>query len=158
MVDYAREMPVRSRSAVTALTESMRAAALDEAKTEFVEAFDESPIGMALLSPTGAFLKVNRELCRIVGFEAVELQRMTFREITHPHDLGVDVEQVQQALDGGLRSYLFEKRYIHKYGRPVWVHLSVSLVRDAARQPLYFVSQIRDITAAKEAEAAKGYR
>src|SRR5438876_12228412 len=45
-----------------------------------------------------------------------------------------------------------EKRYFHKDGHIVWILLSVSLVRDEARQPMYFVSQIQDITARKHAE------
>jgi PAS domain S-box-containing protein len=46
-----------------------------------------------------------------------------------------------------------EKRYFHKDGHIVWILLSVSLVRDDAGQPLYFVSQIQDITARKHAES-----
>jgi two-component system sensor histidine kinase UhpB len=47
-----------------------------------------------------------------------------------------------------------EKRYRHRQGHLVWGLLSVSLVRDAEGRPLYFVSQVQDITARKRDEAA----
>jgi PAS domain S-box-containing protein len=46
-----------------------------------------------------------------------------------------------------------EKRYFRASGSIVWVNLSVSLVRDANRNPLYFVSQVEDITEWKRIEA-----
>jgi PAS domain S-box-containing protein len=45
-----------------------------------------------------------------------------------------------------------EKRYVHAQGHLVDVLLNVSLVRDGQGQPLYFISQIQDITARKRAE------
>jgi PAS domain S-box-containing protein len=59
---------------------------------------------------------------------------------------------VQQMLDGCLSHYDMEKRYLRRDGHIVWVLMSVSLVRDAAGQSMYFVSQIQDITDRKLAE------
>jgi len=46
-----------------------------------------------------------------------------------------------------------EKRYMHKDGHAVPTQLNVSLVRDNAGRPLYFVSQIQDITERKRSES-----
>jgi signal transduction histidine kinase len=59
-------------------------------------------------------------------------------------------------LAGEILSYQMEKRYFHKEGRLVWALLSVSLIRDPQGKPLYFISQIQDVTERKEAEAALG--
>lgn len=55
-------------------------------------------------------------------------------------------------LAGEIETYQMEKRYLHKDGSIVWVLLSVSLVRDQSDQPLFFVSQVQDITRRKEGE------
>src|SRR3981081_4453922 len=125
---------------------------LIESEERFRGAFDFAAIGMALVAPDGRWLRVNPSLCRIVGYSPEELLATTFQAITHPEDLGKDVEFVQRMLEGSISHYHLEKRYFHKNGHLVWILLSVSLVRDGDSSPLYFVSQIQDISARKEAE------
>lgn len=120
----------------------------------FRNAFEFSAIGMALVSPDGSWLKVNRRICEIVGYTEDELVQMTFQDITHPDDLDADVEFVRQMLAGDIETYHMEKRYLHKDGHVVWVLLAVSLVRDGGGAPLHFISQVADITALRQAEAA----
>src|SRR5258705_549692 len=117
-------------------------------------AFDFAPIGMAIVSPEGKWLQVNRAICEIVGYQAVELQLLTFQDITHPDDLEADLGYLEQLLRGEIRSYQMEKRYFHKNGHVVWVLLSVTLARRMDGTPLHFISQIQDITQRKQAEKA----
>ena len=126
---------------------------LRQEQSRFRGAFDSSAIGMALVSPDGRFLEVNPSLCELVGYDEEELVGSTFQEITHPDDLDADLAFAQHMLAGEIPSYRMEKRYIHRDGRIVWILLSVSLVRDAAGEPLHFVSQIEDVTDRKRAEA-----
>ena len=126
---------------------------LVESEERFRSAFDFAAIGMALVAPDGRWLRVNPSLCRIVGYSSEELLATTFQAITHPEDLEIDIGFVKQMLDGSIPHYQMEKRYFHKAGHVVWVLLSVSLIRDGGGRPLYFVSQIQDISARKEAEA-----
>jgi len=116
-------------------------------------AFNDAAIGMALVAPDGRWLKVNRALCEIVGYSEAGLLKRTFQEITHPDDLEADLDCVAQMLAGEIHTYQMEKRYFHSSGHIVWILLSVSLVRDKKEQPLYFISQIQDITPRKQAEA-----
>jgi PAS domain S-box-containing protein len=125
---------------------------LRESEQRFRGAFEFAAIGMALVAPDGRWLRVNRSLCAIVGYTADELLATDFQSITHVGDLDTDVDHVRRMLDGSLSHYDMEKRYLHKDGHIVWVLLSVSLVRDAMGRPMYFVSQIQDITDRKLAE------
>jgi PAS domain S-box-containing protein len=119
---------------------------------QFKGAFDHSAIGMALVSTEGKWLKVNRKVCEIVGYEEEELLKKTFQDITHPDDLNIDLANLGRVLTGEIDSYQIEKRYFNKSGKIVWVLLSVSLSKNTDGKPLHFVSQIKDITERKKAE------
>ena len=138
-----------SPAQLTAANEKLR-----ESEAKFRSAFDYAAIGMALVSPIGKFIKVNSALCQLLDYQADELLQKDFRDITHPEDLDVDLEFVRQMLADEIDTYQMEKRYIHKLGHVVWIQLSVSLVRDEAENPLYFISQIQDISDRQNAERA----
>jgi PAS domain S-box-containing protein len=123
-----------------------------ESEERFSGAFEYAPIGVALVSPDGHWLKVNRAVCELVGYPEEELLSRTFQDITHPDDLEADLENVRRLLAGEISSYQMEKRYLHQRGHLVPALLTVSLVRDAQGRPRYFISQIQDITRRKEAE------
>jgi diguanylate cyclase (GGDEF)-like protein/PAS domain S-box-containing protein len=126
--------------------------ALREAEERFRRAFDDAPIGMGLVAPDGRWLRVNRRLTEITGYNEAQLLERSFQDITHPDDLESDVAEAKRLLAGEIRSYQLEKRYLHADGHEVWAMLSVSLVRDEDGAPLHFVSQIEDITQRKQSE------
>jgi PAS domain S-box-containing protein len=134
--------------------ERRQADALREAEERFRGAFEHAAIGMALVAPDGRWLRVNRALLEIVGYSEDELLAQSFQDITDPDDLDTDLEYVRQMLAGEIRGYQLDKRYIHRDGHTVWITLSVSLVHDAAGEPLHFVSQIEDITERKRTQRA----
>lgn len=118
----------------------------------FQNAFEFAAIGMALVSPEGKWLQVNRAICEITGYSEAELLERTFQDITHPDDLEADLENVRKMLDGEIKTYQMEKRYFHKNGSVVWILLSVSLVWTKSGEPLFFIGQIQDITRQKASE------
>jgi PAS domain S-box-containing protein len=115
--------------------------------------FDTAAVGVARVTPGGVFAEVNDRFCDIVGYARDELIGQSFGHITHADDLSADIGHAEDLLAGRSTSYGMEKRYWRRDGRMVWVHLTVSLVRDAAGAPGYFVSVIEDITARKGMEA-----
>lgn len=124
--------------------------ALRESEERFRKAFETAAIGKVIVSTDGRFLQVNPAFCKIVGYTEEELLTKTFKEITHPEDLETDLEQAQKLLRKETISYHLEKRYIRKDGQIVWILLSKALVLDAKGEPLYFLSEIQDITERKQ--------
>lgn len=129
-------------------------ARLQESEARFSSAFEDAPIGIALVSPSGQWLKANRALCELFGYTEAELQTRTFSDLTHPEDIELSLDNVRRAIAGQRCSLQIEKRYIHKGGRTITALLNISLIRDSQGQPAYFISQIQDITERKLAEAA----
>jgi PAS domain S-box-containing protein len=131
-------------------------AALRESEEQFRATFEQAAVGIAHVGLDGRWLRANRRLCEITGYSRNELLRLGFQDITHPDDLGADLDQVRALLAGEIGSYRMEKRYLRPDGSSVWTLLTVSLLRPSAAdaQP-YFVSVVEDISELKRAEAAR---
>ncbi|MEF3696079.1 ATP-binding protein [Desulfolutivibrio sp.] len=123
-------------------------------QARFEATFEQAAVGLAHVAPDGRWLRVNRKLCDILGYGLDELRRKTFQEVTHPDDLEADVAHVARLLSGEIPSYAMEKRYVRADGGTVWVQLTVSLVRDDAGRPDYFISVVEDIDRRKGVETA----
>jgi PAS domain S-box-containing protein len=128
---------------------------LRESEERFRATFEHAAIGAAHVGIDGRWLRVNRRLSEIVGYEREELLERTFQDITHPDDLEGDLEQMRLLLSGELQTYTMEKRYLRKGDSEVWVNLTVSLVRDASGEPAYFIAVVEDISERKKTEAER---
>lgn len=124
------------------------------ADRRFAATFEQAAVGMAHVAPDGSFTLVNDRFCEIAGYSREELRAGGFQQITHPDDLDTDLSHLRDLVEGQIRSYAMEKRYIRRDGTIVWVNLTVSLVRHADGTPDFFVSVIEDISARKIAETA----
>lgn len=125
-----------------------------ESEQRFRGAFEAAAIGMALVTLSGRFSKVNDALCQIVGYPREELLQKTFQDITHPDDLDIDLSLVRKLAAGEIPHYQLDKRYFHRSGRVVWIRLSASAVRDEQGRPVQYVAQIEDVTPRIEAQEA----
>jgi len=123
-----------------------RERAFGEAQERFRRAFDDAPIGMAVIDVEGGFLEVNQALCAITGRPAEELCATTRMAITHPDDVAADVEAMRAMLAGTISCHVVEKRYIRPDGETVWVTVNVTVVRDPDGRALNFLAQVQDVT------------
>jgi hypothetical protein len=136
------------------ITERKRAEeALRQSEERFRSTFEQAAVGIAHTAPDGHFLRINQRYLDILGYSQAEILTRTFQEITHPDDLALDLVYTQQLLAGEIPTFSMEKRYIRKDGSPVWVNLTVALVRHASGQPNYFIAVVEDISSRKQIEA-----
>jgi PAS domain S-box-containing protein len=128
--------------------------ALRQSEELFRKTFELAASGIAHVTLEGRFMRVNRRLCEIFGYGEGELIGRSVKDISHPEDR--DLTDPLRALvrAGERESVRFEKRYLRKDGRVVWVNLGIALVRSAAGIPHYEIAMFDDITERKEAERA----
>jgi PAS domain S-box-containing protein len=127
---------------------------LRESEEKFRRTFDQSPIGAAMLSLDWTFLRTNEAFRRITGYEEHELLGRNIIMLSHPEDVEAAQARAARLLTGEVDHYELEKRYVHKSGEAVWVHLSAGLVRDASGKPTYYLPMVQDITGRKQAAEA----
>lgn len=132
--------------------QSARLDELQKAKEQLRLTIENAPIGMAVSSLDGRFLQVNKALCEIVGYPAVELLGKTFQELTHPDDLAPNLALIAQLRDGTISRYKLAKRYLRKDGTIVNIMLHVSLLRDEQGHPVHAIAQVVDLTERKKLE------
>lgn len=126
---------------------------LEAAERKYRAVFTQAAMGVARVSPTGQFLEVNDRFCAITRRTREQLADVRFGDITHPDDLASDRAAAAGLLAGHMETYAREKRYLDPAGRPVWIDITVSLVRTPEGEPDYFILVVADIAARKEAEA-----
>ena len=99
------------------VTESHRVEdALRAAEQLFRRAFDDAPIGMALIDLDGRWLRLNRALCQMLGRTEQQLRTTQLAELSHPDDRRLDRPLIKELLAGRRRSFAIEKRYLHADG------------------------------------------
>lgn len=143
-----------SLSVLVDVTERYRAReALQRSETLFRQVFEYAGLGIVIGDMDGKLIRANHQFLRIVGYSEDEIRGVHFQQYTHPDDTTQEL-QFMQELNAGERDYYeIEKRYIHKEGHVVWVHLIVTVI-DGYEEDAHALVFVDDITRRKQAEAA----
>ncbi len=125
---------------------------LSKTEESFKDVFQNSSIGMALVSLKNKWLDVNNSICESFGYTKDELVNKTFQDITHPDDISKGFDKLDLLKKGLIENYQIEKRYIHKNGSIVYALLTVTSIRDINGKVNHLLTQISDITSRINAE------
>jgi len=145
LVDVTAQREPRDRDTTRRRAE----AALAERERIYQSTFDGALIGIAHTSPDGRFIVVNRRLCTLLGYTQEEFTAMNFAAISHPDEVGQDLDARTRLLEGAIESYSREKRYRRKDGTYFWANLTVSVHRELSGEPAHFIAVIEDLTQRK---------
>ena len=144
------EIELRTQIAERRYAEQSRRAT----EEQFHNTFEDSGIGMALISTDGRWLRTNRALCEMLGCTRENLIGDAVEARTHPSDAPAHREAVRLLLAGECRAYTMETRYLRPTGEVVWGLINVSLVPGPDGEPSHLIAGIQDITDRKQAETA----
>ncbi|EOQ95466.1 PAS domain S-box protein [Leptospira wolbachii serovar Codice str. CDC] len=118
----------------------------------FSSSFRNSSIGMEIENPHGEVIEVNSIFCQWLGYSASELKTKSISDITHPEDLELELSFLEKLNRGSIQSFQIKKRYITKDKHLIWAVLNKSIIRDHSGNPIYYLSQILDISESLQAE------
>ncbi|MDP1795184.1 MAG: PAS domain S-box protein [Acidimicrobiales bacterium] len=127
-------------------------AGLRESEERLALALAHAPIGTALRSLDGRWIRANAVLCAMLGRTEAELQSLSSDDVVHPDDRDAQREVVRRLLAGEDKVVEIEKRYVHADGHPIEVLASLAVTHDAAGRAVDLIVQVQDIGERKRLE------
>lgn len=128
---------------------------LKENQVLFKTIFDQAPIGIAIESDKNHNLtNTNPMFEKITGRSKVELENVSWIDITHPDDIVFDLEKLKKFESGEIKGYDMEKRYVKPDGSIVWVHMTVAPLKFNPSEDYKRLCLIEDISKRKDMQKA----
>jgi PAS domain S-box-containing protein len=119
----------------------------------FRKIVEYAPIGIIMIDGDLKWRMVNQRFCDITGYSKDELLGKTFIDITYEEDIKLNMDLYMKMLSGAVEEYEFEKRYVRRDGKIIWVHLNVSAIR-ANGVYSHMVVSVQDIDESKRYQEA----
>jgi PAS domain S-box-containing protein len=138
---------------ITSLVETERR--LRESEEQFRSAFEDTAVGIALVTNDGVTLRVNAALATMFGYSLEEAARTQWHQILHPDEIPSASLILREIAAGRLASSRAERRCWRRDGTLVWTLLTVAGIRGQSDRPEQLIVQVEDITERKLAEAAR---
>ena len=117
-----------------------------EAQERLAAIFENAAVGITLSDPQGHIIQANPAFLRMLGREEADIIGRHISEVTMPEDRGGQREKYEALLRGETDHVHFQKRYLHRQGRPVWAQVTLSLLRDRHGEPALVIGMIEDIS------------
>jgi len=135
--------------------------ARSEADARFRSAFENAPIGIALVDfsdgADGRLTEVNRALSDLTGREVEELVGLKLTGLCLSEDATKDEVQRERLVAGEIERFTIEKRALLSDDRLVWLELSVSTIPTEGEPRSAGIVQVQDVTERKRFEEQLRY-
>ncbi len=126
--------------------------ALRESEARYRASFEHTKVAVVHTDLEHRFVRTNAAFAQMFGYSEEEILQLSMPDITHPNHLGESIQQRMPLLAGESDFFQMEKRYLHRDGHVLWGLTNVALVRDSYGRPSFYLGQVQDITARKQAE------
>lgn len=120
--------------------------ALTENEILFRSLYEQSPIGIFMVSLDGFTLNANKAGTKLFGYTEKELKKMFFGDMADPKEAKKDTARIKKLIAGKAASFSADRHFIRKDKKNVSIHASISLIRDENHKPLFVLIFAEDIT------------
>jgi PAS domain S-box-containing protein len=140
----------RSQRAATKQDPTSALVALLIREKPFRAVFDGSNIGVALVDWSGRVSRVNRTLCKLLGYTDAQLRSKSLDALTHAEDRSAS-ERLADTHSEDAAAQHQDKRFTRKNGQSIWLRVSRTPLRAGKGAKRYFLTGLQNITALKSA-------
>ena len=127
---------------------------LRESEQRLQVIFNNVALGIVEIDAQNRFLAVNDRACEILGYTREDFMGKRISDITAIEDTDRSNDLNTKLIQGDYNIFDYEKRYIKKDGTLLWVHVTVSAIRNSYGQFLNSIGTFEDISKRKEVEQA----
>ncbi|WP_295639029.1 CHASE domain-containing protein [uncultured Methylibium sp.] len=132
--------------------------ALRVSEQRFRGIFNAVPIGVVYTDLQGRIKQPNAAYCAMLGYTEEELLSLSVTSLTHRDDRTDDLILKRDLVAGRTPLYRRRKRYMTKAGQPLWVSVTISVLRDERGEPHRLLGLVEDISEHLRLEEAERAR
>ncbi|WP_162274311.1 PAS domain S-box protein [Paenibacillus crassostreae] len=124
-----------------------------EQTTVFQQIFETAPIGIAVVTRDGHWVKVNSSWCECLGYSSKEIMLLDIKKLLFENDWYSMLEALNSNLYEGSTSQSFEREYHHHDGSVIWLSIQLTALKDTFNEEIiYYCIHMIDISGRKETE------
>ncbi len=109
---------------------------------------DNAPVGIVVRTLDYSFVETNAAFQRMIGCSGEDMKHLGLKTLTHPDDIAFSEDMADRLMQGKLKNTDYEKRYVLKDGRTIWVRAIGARLDDKHK-----ISILEDISERKRVEA-----
>lgn len=117
-----------------------------ELEDRFAAALRHSPVGRALVGLDGRWLQVNDACAELLGRDPDDLVGAAGFDAVHPDDRDRVRTEVLRLVRREVEDLTIDVRFLRPFADPVWARFTLWFVLDDDGEPLYFATDITDVT------------
>jgi diguanylate cyclase (GGDEF)-like protein/PAS domain S-box-containing protein len=138
---------------ITDVTEQSRAEESRRRSEErFRAVFESATFGIGILDLQDRIVAANGALQRMLGFDAEQLLGVARWKLSDPEKGESEAPERAALIEGRRDTLEGERRFRTRDGRPVWLRIKSSLVRDVDGNPDFVVEVYEDVTQRRQSE------
>ena len=127
---------------------------IESKENQIKRVLEDGHFGLVAIDADYKFIKTNDAFVEMMGYDALDIEKFTLLDLTHPEDIKKDALSIEYLFTEGAEKHSTTRRLIRKDGRIMWANFNTSAIRDNEGNFQYGIIMIDDISERKRIENA----